>query len=54
MLLYVDIVVSITADSVAISKSGGGVGKLPGLSESKTNERLMQALLLVVENAVVS
>src|SRR5512133_3816881 len=38
-----------TADSAALSKTGGGVAKTPGLMECRTKSRLMQALPLSVE-----
>jgi hypothetical protein len=37
------------ADSAFLSKTGGGVGKFPGLAECKTKEMLMQALFRTVE-----
>lgn len=49
ILPYVDMVVPITSVSLAMSNTGGGVGKCPGFKECSTNARLMQALLYVVE-----
>ncbi len=40
------------ADSAAVSNTGGGVEKTPGLVECKMNVMLMQAVPLAVENAV--
>src|SRR5512138_808469 len=45
----VDMTCAKTADSAALSKTGGGVEKAPGLMECRTKSRLMQALPLSVE-----
>ena len=45
----VDIICTNKADSATLSKTGGGVGKFPALTECRTKSMLMQALFLRVE-----